>query len=62
MVNNNYDQDNELDEINRQIEEELNNYNPEEDEKPKKQFLTISFLGTLMLLIMILLGIFKTVF
>lgn len=62
MANNHYNQDDELDEINRQIEEELNNYNPEDDEKPKKQFLTISFLGTLLLLIMIVISILRVVF
>lgn len=51
-----------LEYINQQIEEELNNYNPDEDEKPKKQFLTLSFLGTLMLLIMILAGTLRMIF
>lgn len=50
----------ELDQINRQIEEELNEYDAEKDQqKVKKEFLTLKFFGTSIILSLMILSIVK---
>ncbi|MCG1817820.1 MULTISPECIES: hypothetical protein [Staphylococcus] len=52
--------DDELDRINKEIEDELNNYDPtNETHKNKKQYLTLRFLCTLVLVIIITIGIVR---
>ncbi|PTI35444.1 hypothetical protein BU074_12550 [Mammaliicoccus vitulinus] len=50
----------ELNQINRQIEEELNEYDPEKDQqKVKKEFLTLKFLAMFIILSLMILSIVK---
>ncbi|AYX91017.1 hypothetical protein ACQE30_11000 [Staphylococcus cohnii] len=50
----------ELDQINKQIEEELNEYDAEKDQqKVKKEFLTLKFLGTFIILTFMIFSIVK---
>ncbi len=50
----------ELNQINRQIEEELNEYDPEKDQqKVKKEFLTLKFLAMFIILSLMILSIAK---
>ncbi|ERH35825.1 hypothetical protein ACSBQ3_08520 [Staphylococcus equorum] len=50
----------ELDEINKQIEEELNEYDAEKDQqKAKKEFLTLKFFGTSIILTFMIFSIVK---
>ncbi|MCD8865299.1 hypothetical protein [Staphylococcus arlettae] len=50
----------ELDQINRQIEEELNEYDAEKDQqKVKKEFLTLKFFAMFIILSLMLLSIVK---
>lgn len=50
----------ELDQINRQIEEELNEYNAEKDQqKVKKEFLTLKFFAMFIILSLMILSIVK---
>ncbi|OAO11277.1 hypothetical protein [Staphylococcus cohnii] len=50
----------ELDQINKQIEEELNKYDAEKDQqKVKKEFLTLKFLGTFIILTFMIFSIVK---
>ncbi|HDD0732934.1 hypothetical protein E4T72_12895 [Staphylococcus xylosus] len=52
--------DDELDRINREIEDELSSYDPSnESHKNKKQFLTLSFFCTLVLVIIMAVGIVR---
>ena len=49
----------ELDQINRQIEEELNEYDAEKDQqKVKKEFLTLKFFSMFIILSLMILSIF----
>ncbi|MEB5784423.1 hypothetical protein [Staphylococcus pseudoxylosus] len=50
----------ELDQINRQIEEELNEYDAEKDQqKVKKEFLTLKFFAMIIILSLMILSIVK---
>ncbi|EJX16625.1 hypothetical protein SOJ_27420 [Staphylococcus sp. OJ82] len=50
----------ELDQINRQIEEELNEYDAEKDQqKVKKEFLTLKFFAMFIILSLMILSIVK---
>ncbi|MDG0837017.1 MAG: hypothetical protein L0L09_04860 [Staphylococcus equorum] len=50
----------ELDQINKQIEEELNEYDAEKDQqKVKKEFLTLKFFGTFIILTFMIFSIVK---
>ncbi|MFQ3852825.1 MULTISPECIES: hypothetical protein [Staphylococcus] len=50
----------ELDQINKQIEEELNEYDAEKDQqKAKKEFLTLKFFGTFIILTFMIFSIVK---
>lgn len=50
----------ELDQINKQIEEELNEYDAEKDQqKEKKEFLTLKFFGTSIILTFMIFSIVK---
>ncbi|MCA2501306.1 hypothetical protein ACWER7_13025 [Staphylococcus xylosus] len=50
----------ELDQINRQIEEELNEYDAENDQqKVKKEFLTLKFFAMFIILSLMILSIVK---
>ncbi|MEJ7512181.1 hypothetical protein, partial [Staphylococcus lugdunensis] len=52
--------DEDLDDINAEIEKELNEYDPEHDtKKVKKEYLTMKFVFTLILVLMLASGIIK---